>query len=190
MKLSASPSTFEPLSVIAMRGAASSDPDADVGQTTEACFLDVVEFGQRVVDILALLAQLLPLLVDTLHQKFKLADLARRFLVDLDYLADLGNREANATSAQDLADEPSIGLAEKPRASASLGVDQPLVLVEAKRSGRNSEFTRQLRYAKILAHCPIVLEVLQRCPPDRQQQYESAWQFSLCARTIIILTFT
>ncbi len=60
-------------------GGKTSGTHADFRQAAGAGFLDIVEFGQRVFDIFALLAQLFALLVDALHQEFQLADLARRF---------------------------------------------------------------------------------------------------------------
>jgi len=44
------------------RSAAVSGGDADFGEAAEAGFFDIVEFGQGVVDVLALLAQILTLL--------------------------------------------------------------------------------------------------------------------------------
>ncbi len=83
--------------------------DADFGEAAEAGFLDIVELGQRVVDILALLAQVFALFVDALHQQLELAELARRLLVDLDDLADFGDGEADAPAAQDFLNKATVG---------------------------------------------------------------------------------
>lgn len=107
-----------------------SGSDADFGEAAEAGLFNVVEFGQRVVYILALLAQVLTLLVDALHQKLQLAEFARWLLVDLDDLANLRDGETDPPPAQDFADQPSVGRPEETGAPAPLRMDQSFVFVD------------------------------------------------------------
>ena len=77
----------------------------DFGHAVQAGLLDRIEFADRLVDILALLPEAVALLLDLLHQKFQLPDLARRLVVDLDDLANLRDGEADPPAAQDLRDQ-------------------------------------------------------------------------------------
>ena len=88
-------------------------------------FLRVVQFRQRFLEIAALLAKVVLLLVDACDQQLQLAHLARRLPVYLDNLANLVDRETEALATQDLAHEMTIRRTKKPRAAAADRLDQP-----------------------------------------------------------------
>jgi hypothetical protein len=86
------------------------------------------------------------------RSSLQLSEFARRFLVDGDDFADLGDRETDTPAAQDFLDEPAVCRAEQTRAATAFWMDQTFVFVEAKRPRRNTKFARQLRYAIVFVH--------------------------------------
>src|SRR5688500_6189060 len=99
-----------------------SGPDTDFGEPRQAGFFRIVELVEGLVDVLAFLAKLFALLVNALHHQLELTKFARRLLVDLDDLSDLGDREADPAPAQDFLEQPSVCRAEKPRAAPPFGL--------------------------------------------------------------------
>ena len=100
-------------------------------------------------------AQVIALLVDARDQQLELPRLARRFLVHVNDLADLGDGETEPLAAQDLLDEMAVGGAEQARAPAAHRRDQPLVLVEPQRTRRDAEFAGQFGDGVVVAHRAI-----------------------------------
>ena len=82
--------------------------DAEFGKPLDAGLLGLVEFGQRLLEVAALLAQVLALFLDPPDHQLELPHLARRLLVHLDDFADLVDREAEPLAAQDLPDEMPV----------------------------------------------------------------------------------
>ncbi len=129
-----------------------SGADADFHEARQAGLLGIVELRQRLVDISTLLAKFLAFLVDALHHQLQLADLARRFLVDVDDFTDFGYGEADPASAKDFLQQSSVGRAVKTRTATTFRMDQAFVFIESKCPGRDAEFTRQFCYTVILLH--------------------------------------
>ncbi|CVI57893.1 hypothetical protein AGR9A_Cc120049 [Agrobacterium salinitolerans str. Hayward 0363] len=132
-----------------------SRPNTDFGKPRQTGFFDIVEFRQRLFDVLAFLPKLGALFIDLLHQKHQLARFARRFLVDVNDLANFGDRETDTTTAQDFLNEAAVRSPEKPCAPATFRVNQSLVLVKPQGAGGNTEFACQFGYAIILIQGPI-----------------------------------
>ncbi|VTZ59962.1 conserved hypothetical protein [Sinorhizobium medicae] len=114
--------------------ASRSGADTDFRKTRQAGLLDIVEFGEGVFDVLALLSQVLALLLNALHEELQLTHLARRVLIDLNNLANLGDSEANAPAAQYLFYEVTVGGTEETRAPTALRMNQSFILIETQRS--------------------------------------------------------
>ena len=72
-------------------------------------------------------------------------------IVEVDHLADLGQRETDALAAQDPGEPRAIALRIDPRGAAAFGGDQPLILVKAQRTRGDVELCREIGNREMIA---------------------------------------
>jgi hypothetical protein len=73
--------------------------DAEFHKPFDTGFFGLVQLGQRILKIAALLAQFFALFLNALDHKVELPDLAGRLLVHLDDFADFADGEAKPLAA-------------------------------------------------------------------------------------------
>src|SRR5207302_10403075 len=108
-----------------------------------------LDLGELRLDVGALLQQALPVIGEHLAKALELRPLVAPGLVHVDQLADLGERQSQALAAQRELEPGAVAR----RVDAALAIaprrEQPLVLVEADRAGRDVELARQFTDRKL-----------------------------------------
>src|SRR5205085_666894 len=96
--------------------------------------LEDADLREHLVDVAALALELLAPRLQRAHELEELRTLVGRRVVELEHLAHLGEREAQALAAQDELEAHVFALAVDAPPARAPGRDQPLVLVEADRA--------------------------------------------------------
>ena len=99
-----------------------SGADADLGKTRQASLLGDIEFTHHLVNVAALLSEIVASRLDFMHGLLQLVDFGRRAMEQVLHVPDFGKRQPDATAAQDLLDQYTLLFAVEPRAPAPLGL--------------------------------------------------------------------
>ena len=117
------------------------------GRWRARCFEQGDEFGQfgdRGVDVAFLRVERVDPRAAAVDRELALRAAPVADIVEVDHLADLGQREADALAAQDPGEPRAVAVRIDALRAAPLGRDQPFVLVEAQRAGGDAELGRQV----------------------------------------------
>ena len=112
---------------------------------------EIGEFGDRGIEVGALLLHLADVLAAFLDRHAALFDPAVAEIVEVDHLADLAEAEADVLGAHDPREPRAVALRIDPRQTHAARCDQALVLVEAQRARGAVEFLGQVGDRKLLA---------------------------------------
>src|SRR3546814_19246240 len=114
--------------------------------SSDVCSSDlIVQFLDRGVDIVLLRPQRRDPLTAARDRHVALGAAAVADIVEVDHLADLAQREADALAAQYPREPRAIAMRIDALRPPPLGRDQPLVLIETQRARRDLELGRQIR---------------------------------------------
>src|SRR5215472_1247275 len=102
------------------------------------------EFAEGLFDVDLLPLECRNTFLELLSRVQDLRPAAVMHVVEVEDLADLGERKADAASAQDENDAGAVARRVDPRLSAARRRDQPFIFVEAQRAGRDAELLGQL----------------------------------------------
>jgi hypothetical protein len=117
-----------------MSGVASSGRDLE---------FHVPEFLDMRVEVALAALEILDVQAAAAQQLAQLGHAGAIDLVEVEQFLDLGQREAEPLAAQDPAQPRTVARAVEPRQVLALGLDQPLVLVEADGARRDGKLARQ-----------------------------------------------
>lgn len=110
-----------------------------------AVALDRRDLVEQRIDVAALQLELAAAVLERLDEPRELPAVALARIVEVEDLADLGEREPEPLAAQDQLDAGPLALAVDPRLAGAPGREQPLVLVEPDRARRQRELGGELR---------------------------------------------
>ena len=108
------------------------------------------KFGDRRIEIIALLAQPLGFGAATLNRNPALFYPAIAQIVEIDHLLDLGQAEADVLGAENPREPRPIALGIDPRQSDPRRRDQALILIESQRPCGDVKLGGQVRNRKLL----------------------------------------
>ena len=106
--------------------------------------MPLAQLLERLVDVDLLPLQRVDALGEFLARVHELRHRRRHGRVEIEDLADLGEREADAAAAQDQDDAGAVARRIDARLAAPLRRDQALVLIEAQRARGDAEFLGEL----------------------------------------------